>query len=151
MPPAQIAFTLRAVQRPSSIPVSLASLHLIQQTTASFSWTLYHFFDQFGSIADQLATVRKLYEVENIRNQIVDGCVPFPEDAQKVRAGIAVEFRWALKICMSFGRTDSSLCRNVSFKYPGSENWAVRDVSFKLSAGQLCVRTAFNVIYIFRL
>lgn len=36
------------------------------------------------------------------------------------------------------------LCRNVSFRYPGSEQYALRDVSFKLSAGQLCVIVGAN-------
>lgn len=29
--------------------------------------------------------------------------------------------------------------RNVSFKYPGTTEYALKDVSFKLEAGQLCV------------
>ena len=36
--------------------------------------------------------------------------------------------------------------RNVSFRYPGSENFALRDVSFKIEKGQLCVSpNAFNL------
>jgi len=122
----QIVFTLRAVQYPASIPVSLASLNLIQHTASSFGWTVYRFFDQFGSIADQLATVRKMYDIVNIPNRVPDGTVPFPEDAQKAKAGITVEFR------------------NVSFRYPDSEDWALRDVSFKLLPGQLCVIVGAN-------
>jgi ABC-type multidrug transport system fused ATPase/permease subunit len=30
--------------------------------------------------------------------------------------------------------------RNVSFKYPGCEEWALRKVSFRIEKGQLCVR-----------
>jgi len=29
--------------------------------------------------------------------------------------------------------------RNVSFKYPGTEKYALRNVSFKIGAGHLCV------------
>ena len=29
--------------------------------------------------------------------------------------------------------------RNVSFRYPGSESYALHNVSFKIEAGQLCV------------
>ncbi|KZT68757.1 P-loop containing nucleoside triphosphate hydrolase protein [Daedalea quercina L-15889] len=122
----QIVFTLRAVRYPASIPVSLASLNLIQHTASSFGWTVYRFIDQFGSIADQLATVRKLYDIVNIPNRIPDGTVPFPEDAQKAKAGIDVEFR------------------NVSFRYPDSEIWALRNVSFKLIPGQLGVIVGAN-------
>ncbi|KAI0726052.1 P-loop containing nucleoside triphosphate hydrolase protein [Fomitopsis betulina] len=122
----QIVFTLRAVQYPATIPVSLASLNLIQQTASSFGWTVYNLFGQFGSIADQLATVRRMYDIVNIPNRVPDGTVPFPEDTQKVRSGITVEFR------------------NVSYRYPDSENWALRHVSFKLLPGQLCVIVGAN-------
>ncbi|KAI0656859.1 P-loop containing nucleoside triphosphate hydrolase protein [Cubamyces menziesii] len=122
----QIVFTLRAVQYPASMPVSLASLNLLQQTTSQFSYTLWRFFEQTGSVTEQLATVRKLYDVAHIPNRVPDGTVPFPEDAQKIRNGVELEFR------------------NVSFRYPGSEQYALRDVSFKLSAGQLCVIVGAN-------
>ncbi|KAH9855745.1 P-loop containing nucleoside triphosphate hydrolase protein [Lenzites betulinus] len=122
----QIVFTLRAVQYPASMPVSLASLNLLQQTTSQFSFTLWRFFEQTGSVTEQLATVRKLYSVAQIPNRIPDGKVPFPEDAQKIRNGVALEFR------------------NVSFRYPGSDRHALRDVSFKISAGQLCVIVGAN-------
>ncbi|OBZ79057.1 hypothetical protein A0H81_00110 [Grifola frondosa] len=122
----QIVFTLRAVQYPSSMPVSLASLNLIQQTTMHFTFAVYRLFSQTVSIADQLATVRKLYEVAKIPNRIVDGAMPFPEDAQKLICGVALEFR------------------NVSFKYPGATNFAIRNVSFKLAPGQLCVIVGAN-------
>ncbi|TFK85037.1 P-loop containing nucleoside triphosphate hydrolase protein [Polyporus arcularius HHB13444] len=122
----QIVFTLRAIQHPASMPVSLASLNLLQQSTSQFSFMVWRFFDQTSSITEQLATVRKLYEVANIPNRIEDGTVPFPEDAQKIQHGIALEFR------------------NVSFRYPGSEQYALQNISFKLSAGQLCVIVGAN-------
>lgn len=74
--------------------ISLATLTLIQDNTSTLTWTIVRFFEQTGSIADQLATVRKLYEVANIPNRISDGVHAFPEDAQKVKSGISVEFRW---------------------------------------------------------
>ncbi|KAI5120220.1 hypothetical protein M0805_000035 [Coniferiporia weirii] len=122
----QIVFTLRAVQYPESIPITLASLNLIQSTVSSFSHTVFSFFDQFGSIAEQLDSIRKLYEIMNIRNRIVDGTEPYPENTQDARSGISVEFR------------------NVSFKYIGSEEYALRSVSFKIERGQLCVIVGTN-------
>nr|VWP00422.1 Mitochondrial phosphate carrier protein [Ganoderma boninense] len=79
-----------------------------------------------SSVAEQLATVRKLYEVGNIKNKIQDGTVPFPEDASQIKSGIALEFR------------------NVSFKYPGAKNYALRNISFALAPGQLCVIVGVN-------
>ena len=89
----QIAFALRAVQHPASIPISLASLSLIQENTSNLTWAIGRFLEQTGSIADQLATVRKLYEVVNIPNRVPDGDQSFPEDTQKLKSGISIEFR----------------------------------------------------------
>jgi len=122
----QIVFTLRAVQYPSAIPLSLASLNLIQQTSAAFSFTIFKFFDQTGSIAEQLASVRKVYEITNIPNKIPDGRAPFPESQRTLNMGICVEFI------------------NVSFKYPGSDTYALRNTSFKIEQGQLCVIVGAN-------
>ncbi|KAH8120695.1 P-loop containing nucleoside triphosphate hydrolase protein [Phellopilus nigrolimitatus] len=122
----QIVFTLRAVQYPASIPITLASLNLIQSTVSSFSHSIFSFFDQFGSIAEHLDSIRKLYEIKNIRNRVVDGTEPYPENKQELQLGISVEFR------------------NVSFKYPGSDEYALKDVSFKIEHGQLCVIVGTN-------
>ncbi|KAL0949113.1 hypothetical protein HGRIS_009200 [Hohenbuehelia grisea] len=122
----QIVFTLRAVQHPAAIPLSLASLNLITQTTTSFSYVVFQFLAETGSIAEQFAGVRKLYEIRNIPNKIADGTIPYPENAQSLNQGVAIEFR------------------NVSFKYPGSEQYALRNTSFKIKQGQLCVIVGSN-------
>ncbi|THH30401.1 hypothetical protein EUX98_g3800 [Antrodiella citrinella] len=122
----QVVFALRAVQQPSSIPVSLASLNLITQTTSTFSYKVYKVIQQTGTIADSVAAVRELYEILELPNKIPDGAIPFPEDTQKISSGISIEFK------------------NVSFKYPGTDLYALREVSFKLQAGQLCVIVGVN-------
>ncbi|KAF8876487.1 P-loop containing nucleoside triphosphate hydrolase protein [Infundibulicybe gibba] len=122
----QIVFTLRAVQHPASIPLSLASLNLITQTTQSFTYVLFNLFDETSSIADHLASVRKLYEVRTIQNRIEDGLESFPENQQALQLGVSVEFR------------------NVTFLYPGSDSYALRNVSFKIKQGQLCVIVGAN-------
>ncbi|KAJ7037377.1 P-loop containing nucleoside triphosphate hydrolase protein [Mycena alexandri] len=122
----QIVFTLRAVQYPSDIPLSLASLNLITQTTSQFSRTLFDLFDQTGSVAENLASIRKMYETYTIPNVVADGVKPFPEDQQSLNLGVAVEFR------------------NVSFRYPGSKQDVLRNVSFKIRQEQLCVIVGAN-------
>ncbi|KAH9034133.1 HlyB/MsbA family ABC transporter [Lactarius hengduanensis] len=122
----QIIFTLQAVKKPMSIPVSLASLHLFQQSSNTFLMSIDDIFEKMGSISDQLSSLRKLYEAENIPNKVVDGTIPFPENAQSISDGISLEFR------------------NVSFRYSGSEQYALRDVSFKVFPGQLCVIVGSN-------
>ncbi len=89
-----MAFVLRAINQPTSIPVSVASLSLIRENASNLSWMFYRFVEQTGSIADQLSTIRKLYEVRNIPNRIQDGKKAFPEDARKLESqGVGLEFR----------------------------------------------------------
>ena len=95
----QIIFTLRAIQYPSSIPLSLASLNLITSTSASFSHTVIRLLDETGSIADQWANVRKIYEVSHIPNKVEDGKAPYPENQLSVLNGIEVEFRFVRRQC----------------------------------------------------
>ncbi|KAH9001450.1 HlyB/MsbA family ABC transporter [Lactarius akahatsu] len=122
----QIIFTLQVVQKPSSIPVSLASLPLLQQSSSTFMMRINEILQDVESISTRLSSLRNLYEAENIANKVVDGTIPFPENAQSIGDGISLEFR------------------NVSFRYPGSEKYALRGVSFRVLAGQLCVIVGSN-------
>jgi hypothetical protein len=89
----QIIFTLQAVQKPTSIPVSLASLHLLQQSLSTFVMRIQDIMEDMGGISAGLSSLRKLYEAENIANKVVDGTIPFPENAQSIDNGISLEFR----------------------------------------------------------
>ena len=92
----QIVFTLRAVQQPSSIPVSLASLSLVQRSSILFMDSLRSLLDHTGSLSERLTALRRMYEAGNIANRVVDGNVPFPENEQSIRDGISIEFRYFL-------------------------------------------------------
>lgn len=146
----KIVSTLRAVRRPLSIPLSLASLNIVTRTTTSFTHTLFAIKNDTDSIADTIAAVRQLYEIANIPNQVKvvhhsegkfvkdsSGTsnqdpddpslgIPFPEDQRSLELGISVEF-----------------CQ-VSFKYPGSHTYALQNASFKIGRGQLCVIVGNN-------
>ncbi|VDB88528.1 unnamed protein product [Peniophora sp. CBMAI 1063] len=122
----QVVFTLRAAQYPTSIPVSMASLSLIQQSSNSFLRQVESLFDGTENLGGSLSSLRKLYEADKIPNRVVDGEKPFPEDAQSLHAGIGVEFR------------------NVSFAYPGTERMVLQNVSFNILPGQLCVIVGAN-------
>lgn len=101
-------FALRAAQYPASIPVTLASLSLIQTTVSSVTMSMTHFFDQFGSIAEQLESIRRLYEIKNIPNKIESGTEAYPENSRALESGISVEFRLVitghrrLKLCLTY-------------------------------------------------
>jgi hypothetical protein len=89
----QIIFTLQVVQKPTSIPVSLASLHLLQGSLSTFAQRINLILQDAGSISVQLSDLRKLYDAENIANKVVDGTTPFPENAQSICDGISLEFK----------------------------------------------------------
>jgi hypothetical protein len=89
----KIIFTLQAAKKPTSIPVSLASLHLLQQSLGTFVSRITDIFLSMGGISARLSNLRKLYEAENIPNKVVDGTTPFPENAQSIGDGILLEFR----------------------------------------------------------
>ncbi|KAG1907848.1 P-loop containing nucleoside triphosphate hydrolase protein [Suillus fuscotomentosus] len=122
----QIVFALRVVKNPMTTPLSLASLILIKQVFDPFSSTDFSTSSMLAGLATQLSITRKVYNMENIRNKVVDGTEPFPENQQSLANGICIEFR------------------NVSFQYPGRDRCALRNVSFKIEAGQLCVVVGVN-------
>ena len=90
----QIGFALRAVQQPSTIPISLASLHLMEEASASFMGHITMLLLQTGDFSDDLLNLRKLLEAGNITNKVVDGTIPFPENQQSIQEGISLEFRY---------------------------------------------------------
>ncbi|KIY65074.1 P-loop containing nucleoside triphosphate hydrolase protein [Cylindrobasidium torrendii FP15055 ss-10] len=122
----QIIFTLRTAERPATIPTSIASLNLISSTAAQFTSDFRGLTYTVRSVSKDLSNIRQLYEVENIRNQVEDGALPYPEDQAKIRYGISVEFK------------------NVSFRYPDAADFALKGVSFSIGQGQLCVIVGRN-------
>ncbi|KAG2042610.1 P-loop containing nucleoside triphosphate hydrolase protein [Suillus americanus] len=122
----QIIFTLHVVKNPMTTPLSLASLILIQKVFNPSDNARPTISGMLPILASYFFRARQVYEIENIRNNIVDGTDPFPENQQSLTSGISVEFR------------------NVSFHYPGADRCALRDVSFKIGAGQLCVVVGVN-------
>ncbi|KAI0716191.1 P-loop containing nucleoside triphosphate hydrolase protein [Cerioporus squamosus] len=112
----QIAFTISAFRRPANMPESLAALSLVQSAASTFAWSIYELVSRTQGIDDQLRSVRNVYDLADIPNL----------KGESIEAGIALEFR------------------NVSFKYPDTDNYALRDISFRLLPGQLCVIVGSN-------
>ncbi|TFK85028.1 P-loop containing nucleoside triphosphate hydrolase protein [Polyporus arcularius HHB13444] len=122
----QIIFTFRAAQYPASIPISLASLSLVQDAATKFVWSFHAIIYRTRGIEHQLTAVKKVYEVVKIENMVAEGTIPFPEEASQIRSGVALEFR------------------NVSFRYPEAEKYALRNISFSVGPGELCVIVGGN-------
>lgn len=113
--------------------------------TRDFTSAFWTISQQTDLIGDRFHKVRQLYEIHEVQNKVLDGTVSFPEDSRSLTSGISVEFRYVLcSFCHLVFRVAEVFdffvhSRNVSFRYPGSENFALRDVSFKIEKGQLCV------------
>ncbi|KAG1908604.1 P-loop containing nucleoside triphosphate hydrolase protein [Suillus fuscotomentosus] len=121
----QIAFMLNAVRRPTTVPLSFASLQLIEHVSDSLISTYLSPYRVFNLTA-KFAGLRNLYELKNVQNKVMDGTERFPGNQQSLISGISVEFR------------------NVSFQYSDEERYALRDVSFRIEASQLCVIVGGN-------
>ncbi|KAG2157764.1 P-loop containing nucleoside triphosphate hydrolase protein [Suillus bovinus] len=122
----QIIFALHVVKNPMTTPLSLASLIFIKQASNLSSDANFSISMKLYTLARSLSSTRNVYEAGNIQNKVADGTEPFPENQQSLANGISVEFR------------------NVSFQYPGQDRCALRNVSFKIEAGQLCVIVGVN-------
>ncbi|KZW02375.1 P-loop containing nucleoside triphosphate hydrolase protein [Exidia glandulosa HHB12029] len=123
----QIIFTLQVVRSPGSMPFTMASYSIIQTTVLSFTSQIFQLLHSSDNVANSLQTLKELYELGNIQNHVVDGSESYPENARETATqGVSVEFR------------------NVSFIYPGSDTYALNNVSFKLERGSLCVIVGFN-------
>ena len=89
----QILFTLRTLRNPTSVPVSLASLQLIQQAVQTCEGRISALVYQTSCIHRQLRALRKMYDLEKIALRVPDGATPFPEDSNSLKEGVEIEFR----------------------------------------------------------
>ena len=83
---------LRAIRTPLSIPVSMASLNVVEQSTSSFLQQFMRMRFELYRLTRSMRSIRTLYEVEEISNSLSDGKIPYPENTQSLRTGISVEF-----------------------------------------------------------
>lgn len=118
----EIALVSTVVRDPGNLPMVLAAFTLVQSTAKNLRLNLNSIFQQTGGLANQLSSLRVVYSVSEIKNQVVEGT----EKLKSSREGISLEFE------------------NVSFQYPGSKSYALHCVSFRVQQGQLCVIVGFN-------
>jgi hypothetical protein len=70
----------------------LAAFTLVQSTVKNLRLNLNSFFQQTGGLANQLSSLRVVYSVSEIKNQVVDGT----EKLKSSREGISLEFEWVI-------------------------------------------------------
>ncbi|KAJ1307532.1 hypothetical protein OPQ81_001629 [Rhizoctonia solani] len=104
----------------------LSSLVLMQQATSSLQQTLFGMVYNGNNIANLFKNVMSLYEVLELKPTMKDGQVSYPEEEFKDRRGMAIEFK------------------SVNFKYPMTDKAILKDMSFSIGPGQLCVIVGEN-------
>ena len=89
----QVVFLLKSAARPETIPASLATIKLIQDTNQGFINELWMITFHARSIRENFHQIRQLYEISDIQNKVPDGKISFPEDSRSLASGVTVEFR----------------------------------------------------------
>ncbi|KAH7100212.1 P-loop containing nucleoside triphosphate hydrolase protein [Auriculariales sp. MPI-PUGE-AT-0066] len=118
---------LLCIRSPEHIPLLLSCRGMIQRGMHEAEMSLRRFSLEVRRSTQTLTDVKAAFEVANVKNMIEDGPTAFPENAQDTATkGIEIEFR------------------NVSFRYPKADQWALRQVSFKILRGELAVIVGFN-------
>ncbi|PVF98445.1 P-loop containing nucleoside triphosphate hydrolase protein [Serendipita vermifera] len=108
---------------PSSF--SLTSLTILRESSNSFASTLYLIFGNH-TLGEKLLFLRDYYTLLETKNEIADGVIPYPSSGSLEREGMKIEFR------------------NVSMKYPRSQKFALKTVSFTIPAGSTVILVGAN-------
>ncbi|CEL55421.1 ATP-binding cassette, subfamily B, bacterial [Rhizoctonia solani AG-1 IB] len=104
----------------------LSSLVLIQQATSSLQQTLFGMIYGGNNIASLFKNVMSLYEVLELKPTMSDGDIYYPEERHSSQKGMTIEFK------------------SVTFKYPMTDKEVLKDMSFAIGPGQLCVIVGEN-------
>ena len=85
----EIAFILILLtRRQVNFPMALAAFTLIQSAAKNLRLNLNSIFQQTGDFASQLSSLREIYAVSEIENQVIDG----PENLNPNRDGVSLQF-----------------------------------------------------------
>lgn len=117
----QVYTCFKIVRSPAMVPFSLATVQLVNNSMSSLYTLLTSFTSRLENLSELIDKVRRFYDLLDCGNQIQDGTIPFPENQADISLGISVEFK------------------NVSFKYSDKDDLAIKNASFKIEQGQLCV------------
>ncbi|CAE6516946.1 unnamed protein product, partial [Rhizoctonia solani] len=98
----------------------------MQQATGSLQQTLLGIIYGGTNIAGLFKNIMSLYDVLEIKPTMVDGHIPYPEEEFKDQKGMAIEFK------------------SVNFQYPSTDKVVLKDMSFSIGPGQLCVVVGEN-------
>ncbi|KAG8680664.1 hypothetical protein FRC09_018062, partial [Ceratobasidium sp. 395] len=106
--------------------LTLASLVMVQQSAHAFQsimWRITYSGRRMWGLCDNVIA---LYEALDIKPAMKDGDVLYPDDEHRENKGAVIEFR------------------GVNFTYPMTKKPVLKDLSFTINAGQLCVIVGEN-------
>ncbi|KAG8699794.1 hypothetical protein FRC08_005098 [Ceratobasidium sp. 394] len=106
--------------------LSLTSLVMIQQAANAFQniiWRITYSGRRMWGLFDNAVA---LYEVLDLKPAMKDGDINYPDEEHAENKGAAIEFR------------------GVNFTYPMTEKPVLKDLSFTIKSGQLCVIVGEN-------
>ncbi|KAG8759028.1 hypothetical protein FRC12_009861 [Ceratobasidium sp. 428] len=105
---------------------SLSSLMLMQQATRSFRSTFSRIWYKGNDLVKVISNIVSLSEALESKSGMSDGEVIYPEEKYINQKGMSIEFKY------------------VSFSYPRSSREILKNVSFRIAPGQLCVIVGEN-------
>ncbi|CAE6524067.1 unnamed protein product [Rhizoctonia solani] len=105
---------------------SLASMIRTQQTSSVARNAIWGLGYKGKNLLNLFRNITTLYEVIEMTPGIEDGHEIYPDEEHKGQKGMAIEFK------------------SVSFGYPSASKKALKNLSFKIEPGQLCVIVGEN-------
>ncbi|KAG8752161.1 hypothetical protein FRC12_012106, partial [Ceratobasidium sp. 428] len=105
---------------------NLSSLVLMQQAARSLQSTLWRVMYSGRNMSSLFRNTLALYDVLELKSAMVDGTVIYPEEKYKDLKGASIEFK------------------SVNFQYPMTDKLVLKDMSFSIESGQLCVIVGEN-------
>lgn len=126
--------------------MSLAQLDLVQRNVTSFSLQLENCSHIVEGISYSFQSIQSLYSIIDIPNHVPDAppdAEPLAISDEKIK-GLSIEFKYGTLFLFVGSRLNPPLSRNVSFKYPGTSKFVIKNMSFTIKPGQLCVIVGEN-------
>lgn len=120
----QLYYLAAVARNPSSF--SLTSLTVMRESANSFLYTIWRLFEREDTLNQKLRFIKDYYSLLEMKNAVVDGDIPYPTPAYCDFQGMKIEFR------------------NVSMKYPKSNAFALKNLSFVIPAGSMVILVGAN-------
>ncbi|KAG8746018.1 hypothetical protein FRC10_006357 [Ceratobasidium sp. 414] len=106
--------------------VDLSNLMLMQQASNTVQQLIYRAVDNSRALSGAMKSINALYEVVDAKPAMIDGDSTYPEEQFIERKGMLLEFR------------------SVCFSYPQKSELVLKDLTFTIHPGQLCVIVGEN-------